>query len=472
MHLQINIIYIFLLSFCDTYFPWLYIKWSYLSQLLTINQDFKYKRKITQLEYELQVANNKFIEYESQITDMEQGMMQIQKAWSRGLDHQVKVDTRDTGTGPEPFENKHALVQTTVVTKSGEIQTDPYTCCLDKKETVEVEVQTTSLLKHAGLEDQLLPKEVDKEKAEGAKQTDTKPEKKEDVIYASNDVEQKGEVITKERETTGKRERKDAEEIEKKNGGREISLLREQLNQALKLASDRSATVVKYELQITEYQRKVDSLNRMIETKDLQLTKKEELLEEYRLSPQLQPPSNDCSDKLALKSTINSLQKLLGQKEDTITRYQNLLKEDRDEHSKAAARLQEQIKSLHSRLQMMENEAQKTTQQRGIATFEPEKFTTSDKTEEIVTKSDVKGSAMQAEEVARLHEKVSTLEADLSITKELSDRWHRLAEERLKHMDRMRERYGARLSHKFVPFFTLVRHPRKENTQGLGHRFR
>lgn len=162
---------------------------------------------------------------------------------------------------------------------------------------------------------------------------------------------------------------------------------------------------------------------------------KEKLLEEHKLSAQLQPSSVDCSDKLALKSTVNSLQKLLSQKEETIARYQTLLKEDRDEHSKAAARLQEEIKSLYSRIQSMQNGSPRSVQEKDAV--QPEKLT--DKANGVVAKIDVRRNALQSEEVARLNERVSTLEADLNITKELSDRWHRLAEERLKHMDRSYE---------------------------------
>ncbi|XP_015431660.1 PREDICTED: centrosomal protein of 290 kDa [Dufourea novaeangliae] len=390
----------------------------------TLN-DFKYKRKITQFEYELQTANNKFMEYESLITSMEHEMMQIQKAWSKSQDQQMKIATCNTGTSPVQFENKHESVQATTATKSGEIQTDPYTCCLEKKNTSETEVQTTSTLKDIEPEEELQSKEKKMDQTEKTKYEDTETDQREKLVYSK--------VESKETEKTVVVPR---EEI--RNNDQEIHLLHDQLNQALKLASERSATLVKYELQITEYQAKVEALNRTIEDKDSLLMQKEKLLKEYKSPSQLQPSSSESSDKLALKSTINSLQKLIGQKEETITRYQNLLKEDRDEHSKAAARLQEEIKNLHARIQSMQAEMQGVATKRGNATIEPEKLT--DKVEEIVARVDVKSVVMQTEEIARLNEKVSTLEADLNITKELSDRWHLLAEERLKHMDRMRDR--------------------------------
>ncbi|KOC58823.1 Centrosomal protein of 290 kDa [Habropoda laboriosa] len=372
------------------------------------SEDFKYKRKITQLENELQIANNKFLEYESLVTQMEQDMIEIQKTWNRGPDQQSKIVTRNTSTSPLLLENKHTSAQATVETNPREIQTDPYTCCLDKKETSEIEIQTMTPTRESDEEDQKLEEKMREEDKE-------------------------------------KHSEKESEK-EKDNDEEEASLLREQLNQALKLASERSSTLLKYELQISECQAKVETLKKTIETKDLQLTKKDlqltqkdKLLEERKPSPELQFPSNECSDKLALKSTINSLQKLLGQKEETITRYQNLLKEDRDEHSKAAARLQEEIKNLHSRLQSMQNEAEEIQRREDSKKAEPEKLIVKLQESESIN-TIVKNNAMQVEEVARLQEKNSILEADLNITKELSDRWHRLAEERLKYMDRMRER--------------------------------
>ncbi|XP_034174302.2 centrosomal protein 290kDa [Osmia lignaria lignaria] len=359
----------------------------------TLN-DFKYKRKISQLEHELQAANNKFMDYESLITSMEKEMIEIQKVWGKGQQQQSKIDIQNTATSPVPLENNHVSVQATIEMNSMEVQTDPYTCCLETKKTLEVEVQTSIL----------------KEEKTGEQSTETQQTEVEEVY--------------------SKKEGKQTEEPEKEENTmedeeeEEVSLLRDQLNRALKLASERSSTLVKYELQIAEYQVKIEGLNKILESKDLQLTEKEKLLEECKAQPHSQLHSSEYSDKLALKSTINSLQKLLSQKEETIARYQNLLKEDRDEHSKAAVRLQEEIRSLQARLQ------EKILK----VSDEPERL--SDKIQETDTKSNV----VQTEEVARLQETVSTLEADLNITKELSERWHRLAEERLRHMDRMRER--------------------------------
>ncbi|CAD1480387.1 unnamed protein product, partial [Heterotrigona itama] len=388
--------------------------------------DFKYKRKITQLEQELQTASNKFMEYESVIAEMEHEMIQIQRAWNKGQDHHSKTGTLNVASQTS-LESRYASTQTTVETKPRGMQTDPYACCLEKGETNEIEVQTKE---------------------------EERMEEKEEAIYSKEKAEQEvNEEDPARRERSTEKEKGTVESVgkakeetvEKKGDDQEVSLLREQLNQALKLASERSSALIKCELQLAEHQAKVDSLNKVIESKELELARKEKLVEEeYKLLPRVQAsPAGDCSEKLALKSTINSLQKLLGQKEETIARYQNLLKEDRDEHSNAAARLQEEIRGLRARILSMQSETRRSQPQRvDDGRDEPEKLI--EKVEETGARTDdvdrMRNIVMQAEEVARLQEKVSTLEADLSITRELSDRWHRLAEERLKHMDRMRER--------------------------------
>ena len=395
------------------------------------------------------MANNKFMEYESVITEMEHEMIQIQRVWSKGQDQRFKTNTNDT-TSPMLSKNKHASIQAIVETKPREMQTDPYTCCLDKKQTSDIEVQTT-FSKESDPEDEKFKEKVKETAKEPTKETSKEmevKEKKEEAIHSKEDTRYK-ETIKTTKEMIGEKvnvehgEKAEKDAIERKESDQEMSLLREQLDQALKLSSERSSALIKYELQIAECQAKVDSLNEIIKSKDLALAQKEKIIEEYKLSPRVQHPTTDCSEKLALKSTINSLQKLVSQKEETIGRYQNLLKEDRDEHSKAAARLQEEIRSLQSRILSMQSDTQRVQQRQDDRRDEPEKLI--EKVQEAESKiDDIRNIVMQTEEVARLKEKVSTLEADLSITKELSDRWHRLAEERLNHVDRTRERYRCR----------------------------
>ncbi|KAG7212966.1 hypothetical protein KM043_002306 [Ampulex compressa] len=347
--------------------------------------DFRYKRRISHLDNELQMANQKFLEYETVISGMEEDMINIQKVWGQQRTKSGKSETQSSGTSPIPLESNTVPIQAGVETRSIAVQTDPYTCCMERKETTEVELQ----------------------------------------------VEFDAPVVD-----APKKEVRGLEEAERDTRSEEgIGLVSEQLNQALKLAADRATTLTKYETQITECRAQVEALNKTIESKDLQLAQRDQILEDYKA--QQQPPGVDCSDKLALKSTINSMQKLIGQKEETIARYQNLLKEDRDEHSRAAARLQEEIKNLHDRILTMQNEAQRCRQRADSLINEAEK---PDEKASGGMRTEIEGSAMREDEIARLREKISTLEADLNITKELSERWRKLADERLEHMDRMRER--------------------------------
>lgn len=365
------------------------------------------------MEHELQIANSKFIEYESVINNMEQDMLNIQRAWYPQQEHQARIISIPN------FETKS--IQVTMDTQVISVQTDPYICCLNKN-----------------VEDTI--KETDKET----------------VVF--KDFQKS----IKSSETIEKTFREAGNNTEESS-----VIINEQLDQALKLALERSAMLIKCESQLAEYkmqvdtlnktimekdlqyqakmdtlnkaieernlqyQTRVDNLNKAIEEKDSHLVQKQNILDEFMTQPRV--ANTDCADKLALKSTINSLQKLINQKEETILRYQNLLKEDRDEHSRAASRFQDEIKSLHDHILAMQGKIRKSEDPTVIIKNVFEKASTFDETT-------AKSSAAQEEEIVRLHEKVSTFEAELNISKELSERWHRLAEERLKHIDYMRER--------------------------------
>lgn len=223
------------------------------------------------------------------------------------------------------------------------------------------------------------------------------------------------------------------------------SILKEQLKEALDLASERSSMLIKYESQIAEFQAKIRTLDKTIAEKDSQLARAIEMSVERKKSIE-SDPIIEGTDKAALKSTINSLQKMVNQKEETIARYQNLLKDDRDEHSKAAARFQEEIKGLREDIQTLQTEAEKRYE---VTTLSVP--VTSRTVEEPI--KEARPDIEAEEKIARLCERASTLEADLKIAKELGERWHRLAEERLQHMDRMRERSVSLLS---LPYLKIL----------------
>lgn len=58
----------------------------------------------------------------------------------------------------------------------------------------------------------------------------------------------------------------------------------------------------------------------------------------------------DSKEKEAFRVTIGSLQSIIKQKEETILRYQDLLKRGREEHGKAYSKLQEELKTLNGAL--------------------------------------------------------------------------------------------------------------------------
>jgi len=233
------------------------------------------------LEHELQIANSKFNEYESVINSMEQDMLNIQRAWYPQQEHQARINTLN-------FETKS--IQVMMETQTVSVQTDPYICCLNNK-----------------VEDTI----------------------KETVVF--KDIQKPIESS----ETTEKTFREVGNNTEESTS---LVILNEQLDQALKLASERSAMLVKCESQLTEYKAKVDALNKAITEKDLQyqakmdilnktieerssqyqtevdtlnkaieekdshLAQKQNVLDELMTHPRA--ASTDCADKLALKSTI------------------------------------------------------------------------------------------------------------------------------------------------------------------------
>lgn len=326
---------------------------------------------------------------------MEQDMLNMQKAWHR-------QDQQPRSGGTLNFETRAVQVATKVQVVS--VQTDPYNCCLNKK--LEDTIGETAVSKD--VEESIEPSEM----------------MKRTFREAGNNTEESGSP----------------------------TIFNEQLDEALKLASERSAILAKYETQLAEYkikldtlnktleekdsryQAKLDALNKMIEEKDSHVTERQTAFDE--LMKQSSITNTDCADKLALKSTINSLQKLIGQKEETILRYQTLLREDREEHDRMESRLQDEIKSLHDRILAMQGEIKEEERPPVII---KNSFENTSAINEGTSRASMDNAAR--EEIVRLREKVSTLEADLNISKELSERWHRLAEERLKYLDRTRERF-------------------------------
>ncbi|XP_039287590.1 centrosomal protein cep290-like [Nilaparvata lugens] len=96
------------------------------------------------------------------------------------------------------------------------------------------------------------------------------------------------------------------------------------------------------------------SLKGELGQKNDQLIEKEREVMELKRAHTNQQPSDDNQDEsteiLALKTTVTSLQNIVNQKEETISRYQTLLKEAREEHSTAIQAMRQEMNSLEEEL--------------------------------------------------------------------------------------------------------------------------
>lgn len=342
-------------------------------------QEYRYKRQIAQLETELKITTKKLDEYESAISAMEHDMINTQKLWRIAKENSSTTDFEPS----EPQEivkpnQKSVFVQVQVENHSVEVQSDP----------VQFSLPSTP---------EIIPK-LPEMKAE-----------KIPTIGSSDSIESSEKIL----------------------------FLQDQLKQAMTLASDRSLKLIKYESQIAEYQAKISALDTAV-IELVEQNKSVSVKQSETSSLTEKAEETEGTDKVALKSTINSLQKMITQKEETITRYQTLLKEDRDEHSKAAAHFQEEIKNLRIEISMLKDDLEKRSK---VMSQIPEREVVRMQMEKFADEPKEPRRDLEAEEkLARMNEQVSTLEADLQISHELAERWRRLADERLQHMDHMREK--------------------------------
>ncbi|XP_058456940.1 centrosomal protein cep290 [Malaya genurostris] len=122
--------------------------------------------------------------------------------------------------------------------------------------------------------------------------------------------------------------------------------LESQLKQAMMLASTRSALLLETESRLTECHGRIKLLEKTLEDKEGQLKKEKCINSE-----------TGGSDKIGdgiLSSTIGSLQDLLLQKDTTLSKYQDLLGNERLEHSKAYDENISQIRSLKKTIDELE----------------------------------------------------------------------------------------------------------------------
>ncbi|XP_053687102.1 centrosomal protein cep290 [Sabethes cyaneus] len=121
--------------------------------------------------------------------------------------------------------------------------------------------------------------------------------------------------------------------------------LESQLKQAMMLASSRSALLLETESRLSECHGRIKLLEKALEDKEQQLKKER--------SNATVSDENKLNDG-ALSSTIGSLQNLLLQKDTTLSKYQELLRNEREEHSKAYDENIAQIRMLKRTIDELE----------------------------------------------------------------------------------------------------------------------
>uniref|UniRef100_A0A182P6A9 Uncharacterized protein n=1 Tax=Anopheles epiroticus TaxID=199890 RepID=A0A182P6A9_9DIPT len=119
--------------------------------------------------------------------------------------------------------------------------------------------------------------------------------------------------------------------------------LESQLKQAMMLASTRSALLLEAESRLSECQGRIRLLEKSLEERDA-------LLKEHAPST----AKHDRVEDSILSSTIGSLQNLLLEKDTTLSKYQDLLKCERNEHSQAYDENMAQIRNLKKTIDELE----------------------------------------------------------------------------------------------------------------------
>lgn len=114
-----------------------------------------------------------------------------------------------------------------------------------------------------------------------------------------------------------------------------------QLKKALILASSRSALLIETENRLSEAQGRIKALERNLENREKQLQK-----ERNTLMEQQEKTESPKKDDHILSITIATLQNLLLEKDTTLSRYQELLKSERQHHSRTYDEMTDELKQL------------------------------------------------------------------------------------------------------------------------------
>ncbi|XP_017769408.1 PREDICTED: LOW QUALITY PROTEIN: centrosomal protein of 290 kDa-like [Nicrophorus vespilloides] len=157
-----------------------------------------------------------------------------------------------------------------------------------------------------------------------------------------------------------------------------------------------------------------------------QLTDKQSQISFYEKHIMDMQQKKETSSSADPKKKIEELKIELKKKDEAIIEYQSLLKKDRDEHSLAAARFQEELKQLQTNLLSVQHSKKTETK--------PEV--------EIPGRAAIEQYIIQVhaleKHTAELHTNVTSLKSQLQASRQEAVRWRSLATERLEEMDNLR----------------------------------
>ncbi|XP_065202598.1 centrosomal protein of 290 kDa-like isoform X2 [Planococcus citri] len=140
--------------------------------------------------------------------------------------------------------------------------------------------------------------------------------------------------------------------------------------------------------------------------------------------------------KLALKTTVDSLQNIIHQKEETIERLQSLLKKNREEHYQSTLELQRELKGLQ------ESTGSKEQSYRLKTKLDAAEKITNDKRsffDSYLTKIH-----KLEDDLNEANEKIEQLSSQLATSNQQAELWSLTAEERLKTLQNMKHELDAK----------------------------
>ncbi|KAI4458205.1 centrosomal protein [Holotrichia oblita] len=203
---------------------------------------------------------------------------------------------------------------------------------------------------------------------------------------------------------------------------KQISLKDETIEQLKSKQTELEMNMSMFKSQLGDKQSQITFYEKHI----VELQNKKELpAQETKITQDIDITGNE--EYIAIKATVTTLQTALAEKEASILKFQSLLKQDRDEHSLAAARMQEELKRLQNVLL--------THQQAYKELKESQNETTTNK---AAVEQYIKQVHTLENHTAELHTTIASLESQLQTSREECVRWRSLSNDRLQSMEKLR----------------------------------